>query len=73
MDPVVRDCLEDLMLAMGRLTTYVFDTPQRLTTVKENMLAVQDHLERVSERLGYAAEQQRADERLAAYVKGDRG
>jgi hypothetical protein len=51
MDPDIRDSLEDLMLAIGRLTTYIFDTRQRLTTVRENLEAVEGHLRAVSERL----------------------
>lgn len=53
MEPSVRDSLEDLMIALSRLTVYVFDTPQRLTTVNENLHEIQDALERVAERLGY--------------------
>jgi hypothetical protein len=50
-DQDIRDSLEDLMMAIGRLTTYIFDTRQRLTTVRENLEAVEGHLRRVSERL----------------------
>jgi hypothetical protein len=63
-DQDIRDSLEDLMLAIGRLTTYIFDTRQRLTTVRENLEAVEGHLRRVSERLELKLEERESVDEL---------